>query len=168
MKVKHSFMIVVCVLLGVVSACSNTTAEKQKSEKEEVYTEHAEHAISDIHEETSSVDVLPNFMNGKSEDMKLIYTAAANHKDLLEKIPCYCGCSEAVNHKNNYDCFIYENKSNGVVIWDDHGTKCGVCLEIAAQSVIDYSEGKSIEAIRKDIDAKYENGYAKPTPTPEV
>ncbi|NGY86748.1 hypothetical protein F6Y05_19420 [Bacillus megaterium] len=92
----------------------------------------------------------------------------ANHQTLLENIPCYCGCGEEANHQNNYDCFIFENKENGAVTWDDHGTKCGVCLEIAAQAVVDYSKGKSIEDIRQEIDHKYKEGYAKPTPTPEV
>lgn len=32
----------------------------------------------------------------------------------------------------------------------------------------DYSKGKSIKEIRDEIDKKYENGYATPTPTPEV
>ncbi|MBA9025376.1 PCYCGC motif-containing (lipo)protein [Peribacillus huizhouensis] len=165
MKAKYLIIMMICILLGVVSACSNTTMEEKKNDNEE---EHVGHVIGDIREETTGVNELPKFLDDKPDDMKLIYTAVANHKELLEKIPCYCGCGEAVNHKNNYDCFIFENKSNGAITWDDHGTKCGVCLEIASQSVIDYSEGKSIKEIRKAIDKKYENGYAKPTPTPEV
>ncbi len=62
----------------------------------------------------------------------------------------------------------HENKRDGKVVWDDHGTKCGVCLEIAAQSVSDLESGKSIKQIRQSIDEKYKSGYAKPTPTPEV
>ncbi|OYD55997.1 hypothetical protein CGZ90_19920, partial [Fictibacillus aquaticus] len=71
-------------------------------------------------------------------------------------------------HKNNYDCFVFENKKSGAIVWDDHGTKCGVCLEIAAKSVLDYSKGKSIKEIRNTIDETYKQGYAKPTPTPEM
>ena len=54
--------------------------------------------------------------------MKTIYLAVAQNPELLENIPCYCGCGEIVNHKYNYDCFIYENKWSGKVVWDDHGT----------------------------------------------
>ncbi|WP_368659689.1 PCYCGC motif-containing (lipo)protein (plasmid) [Metabacillus halosaccharovorans] len=28
------------------------------------------------------------------------------------------------------------------LLGDDHGTRCGVCLEFAAQSVLDYQGGK--------------------------
>ncbi|MBD1382235.1 PCYCGC motif-containing (lipo)protein [Metabacillus arenae] len=132
------------------------------------HEEHSEHVSGDIREETTSNEILPKFLNDKPEDMKLIYSAVGKHQELLEKIPCYCGCGESANHKNNYDCFINENKENGAVVWDDHGTKCGVCLEIAAQSVLDYKEGMSIKEIRDKVDEAYKKGYAKPTPTPEV
>lgn len=179
MKVKHSYIIVVCLLLVLVTACSINGAVSENTNKEEKHVEHgddkneqqevqADHVHNDIREETSSIDVLPNFMSNKPKDMKLIYKAAAKNKELLENIPCYCGCGESSNHKNNYDCFIFENRENGALVWDDHGTKCGVCLEIAAQSINDYSKGKSIKEIRDEIDKKYENGYATPTPTPEV
>ena len=43
---------------------------------------------------------------------------------------------------------------------------CDVCLEIAAESMVEYQKGKSMLDIRKEIDEKYKEGYAKPTPTP--
>lgn len=154
--------------LIVLGACSNNTDESNEVStplKEEEHSSHTSSKSGDIREETTSVDVLPEFLNDKPEEMQNVYTAVAKNKELLENIPCYCGCGESVGHKNNYDCFIYENKENGKVVWDDHGTKCGVCLEIAAQSIAEYSEGKSVKEIRKTIDEKYKEGYAKPTPT---
>ncbi|MCQ6274988.1 hypothetical protein JMM81_08440 [Bacillus sp. V3B] len=112
--------------------------------------------------------MIPDFLKEKPEEMKVIYTTVASHKELLENIPCYCGCGDSVNHKNSYDCFINENKENGAIIWDDHGTKCGVCLEIPAQSILDDKDGKTIEEIRTKVDNTYSDGYAAPTPTPEV
>ncbi|MCF6799885.1 PCYCGC domain-containing protein [Bacillus sp. ET1] len=123
---------------------------------------------SNTSEETASNEVLPEFLKDKSEEVQTIYANAAQNKELLENIPYYCGCGESTGDKNNYDCFIHENKRDGKVVWDDHGTKCGVCLEIAAQSVPDLESGKSIKQIRQSIDEKYKSGYAKPTPTPEV
>ena len=147
----------------ILGACGNT---QEASEREG--DEHAQHVTGDLREETASVDNLPQFLAAKSDDMKVLYQAAANHQELLENLPCYCGCGESAGHTSNYDCFVYDNKENGAVVWDDHGTRCGVCLEIAAESIIDYSEGKSIKEIRQTIDEKYKEGYAKPTPTPEV
>lgn len=166
---KSMMMASMLVTSILVSACSNTSEEtNEESSSTENHEQHQEHAVSDLRQETKSVEVLPEFLNDKPEDMKLIYAAAAKNQELLEKIPCYCGCGEEAGHKNNYDCFVFENKENGALVWDDHGTKCGTCLEIAAQSVLDYSKGKSIKEIRTMIDEKYKDGYAKPTPTPEV
>lgn len=161
------------LIVSIISvACSNTSEEKSNEEKTSLTTkkheQHSESASGDIREETESSKVLPTFLKDKPEDMQVIYTNVAQNKELLERIPCYCGCGESAGHKNNYDCFIYENKKDGKVVWDDHGTKCGVCLEIAAQSVSDLKAGKSIKQIRQSIDETYKSGDAKPTPTPDV
>ncbi len=151
----------------ILSGCSSE--DESVVQKESGHEGHSEHTVSgDLQEETSSKEIAPDFLAEKPEDMKTIYLAVAQNKDLLEKIPCYCGCGESANHKNNYDCFIHENKKNGEVVWDDHGTRCGVCLEIAAQSILDLNDGMSVKEIRNKVDEKYKSGYAKPTPTPEV
>ncbi|CAI8995627.1 PCYCGC motif-containing (lipo)protein [Priestia megaterium] len=144
---KKSLVVLIMLIVSIVStACSS----------------------SNTSEETASNEVLPEFLKDKPEEVQSIYANAAQNKELLENIPYYCGCGESTGDKNNYDCFIHENKRDGKVVWDDHGTKCGVCLEIAAQSVPDLESGKSIKQIRQSIDEKYKSGYAKPTPTPEV
>lgn len=147
----------------LLSACSSVG----KSQNE--HQNHTEQTSNgDIREETSGKLQKPKFLADKPEDMQTIYLAVAQHQDLLENIPCYCGCGESANHKNNYDCFINENKQSGAVVWDEHGTKCGVCLEIAVEAMNDFNQGKTVKEIRQIIDHKYKEGYAKPTPTPEV
>jgi hypothetical protein len=148
----------------LITGCSNSLQESGSHNKQE----HQQTASGDIREETKSVDVLPSFMNDKPKEMKNLYVSAAKNKELLEKMPCYCGCGESAGHKNNYDCFVFDNKKNGAIVWDDHATKCGVCLEIAATSIKDFEEGKSIKEIRTKIDKTYEKGYAEPTPTPNL
>ena len=80
-------------------------------------------------------------------------------------MPCYCGCGESAGHKSNLNCFIQEKREDGSIVWDDHGTRCLVCLEIAVQSAQLHKEGKSLKEIRQFIDDTYKEGYAKPTPT---
>ncbi|MED3688207.1 PCYCGC motif-containing (lipo)protein [Peribacillus butanolivorans] len=166
MKFKLMAIIGICSSL-LLSGCSNE--EKSVVDKETSHEGHSAHTVSgDLQEETSSKEIAPEFLSGKPEEMKTIYLAVAQNQELLENIPCYCGCGEEANHKNNYDCFIHENKKSGEVVWDDHGTRCGVCLEIAAQSILDLRDGMTIKDIRTKVDEKYKSGYAKPTPTPEV
>lgn len=156
----------ICALLMVIlSACSGNTIEK-KSEDNQPESKTTQHG-GDIREETASAEELPSFLTNKSENMQTIYAAAAQHKELLEQMPCYCGCGGSVGHKDNYDCFIHENEGNKVT-WDDHGTKCQVCLEIAAEAINESQNGKSNKEIRESIDNKYKEGYAEPTPTPAV
>lgn len=164
MKIKTKLVSIGIISLFMLSACSGQDAGTDK----ESHSEHQETALSDLREETQSAEKLPNFLKEKPEEMQLIYAAAANHKELLENIPCYCGCADSVGHKDNYDCFVHENKENGAVVWDDHGTKCGICQEIAVQSIKEYQDGKDIKEIRTIIDEQYKEGYPKPTPTPDV
>jgi hypothetical protein len=163
MKRKGLFLTFFMISSLAFAGCSNHHANDSSNDHNHIVRENG-----DIREETSGVSALPSFLNEKPDELKKIYASAANHQELLENIPCYCGCGEAANHKNNYDCFIYENKDNGAVVWDDHATRCGVCLEIAAESMLLYNEGKTIKEIREYIDQQYQEGYAKPTPTPKV
>jgi hypothetical protein len=133
---------------------------------EENHSAHSEHASSDLREQTKSAATLPSFLNGQKEEIRLVYQMAGLSAELLQWIPCYCGCGESVGHKSNLNCFIKEVKSDGSVVWDDHGTRCGVCLQIAVQSVKMKSEGKTDKEIRQVIDNTYKKGYAKPTDTP--
>jgi hypothetical protein len=154
---KLSVLLMLILVFGMVGCSQNEDSHESQGE---------DHVIGDIREETASIDVMPSFLDDKSEELVTIYKAAAMHKDLLETMPCYCGCADSVGHRDNYDCFVHENKGDAVV-WDDHGTKCNVCLEIAATAVLEYSNGKSPSEIRAMIDETYKEGYANPTPTPQ-
>ena len=73
--------------------------------------DHASHTQqADIQEKTKGVDTLPTFLDKLDPQMKDIYTVAGQNAELLDWIPCYCGCGESVGHKNNKNCFIREIK----------------------------------------------------------
>lgn len=148
----------------VLTACGNASKTKEKAGEHE---DHLAENMGDIREETESADVLPTFLDDKHENMQTLYKVVAQNQELLEQMPCYCGCGDSVGHKDNYDCFVHENKETAVV-WDDHGTKCGVCLEIAAEAIMKFEKGDAVKDIRKAIDEKYKEGYAEPTPTQAI
>lgn len=153
---KYNGFFVLLLLTLIISACS--------SNKEQLHQEHSSNG--DLQEKTASADVLPTFLKGQSEEIRLVYQAAGKSTELLQWVPCYCGCAESAGHKSNMNCFVKKINEDGSVVWDDHGTRCGVCLEIAAESMKMKQEGKSIKEIRNYIDEKYKEGYAKPTKTP--
>ncbi|KZR60169.1 PCYCGC motif-containing (lipo)protein [Pseudobacillus badius] len=165
MKVLYYFA-VLGTLLVLIAGCSSKSSE-EKSEKAEHSGHHDAHtqANGDLQETTSSVEEMPDFLKDKDEQMKAIYLAAAKNPEVLESMPCYCGCGDSAGHKSNLNCFVADI-SEDKIVWDDHGTRCGVCLEIAAESVLMFKDGKPLKEIRQYIDEKYKEGYAKPTPTP--
>lgn len=153
-------------LIAIVFALSSTFLLTSCNQEKQISNH--EHTLEngDIQETTSSISELPAFLDSQSEQMKDIYTLVASHDNLLEHIPCYCGCGSSVGHNHNENCFIKERLKNGAIVWDDHATRCKVCLEIAVTSIKGFNEGMSIDEIRTFIDKTYQEGYAEPTATP--
>ncbi|MVP00119.1 PCYCGC motif-containing (lipo)protein [Paenibacillus lutrae] len=159
MKRNMSWTLLLILLASIVlTACGG------ESKKAEHDTQHAPNG--DLQEKTASVKVLPAFLANQKEEIRTIYQLAGENKELLEWMPCYCGCGESAGHKSNQNCFIRETGSDGSIVWDDHGTRCGICLEIALKSVAMKKQGKSTLEIRKAIDEAYKTGAGKPTDTP--
>ncbi|HTG67939.1 MAG TPA: PCYCGC motif-containing (lipo)protein [Candidatus Udaeobacter sp.] len=153
MKTKSIFIAAAAAL--ILTACGTSKEEN-----------HQTHSHGDLQEKTASATVMPAFLDGQMDKIRLVYQIAGQATDLLQWIPCYCGCGESAGHKSNLNCFIKEVNEDGTVVWDDHGTRCGVCLEIAVTAAKMKSEGKSDKEIRNFIDATYKEGYADPTDTP--
>ncbi len=80
-------------------------------------------------------DKLPDFAVTNSMTLKA-YKYATEHPEVLEQIPCYCGCgehgsivSEGKPHKFVRDCFITDGG-----VYDDHASFCDVCVGIASKA----------------------------------
>jgi len=145
----------------VLSACGQGQAPHESQDH------HASYAPNgDLREATASTAELPTFLDGQSEAVRVAYQVAGTLDDTLQWIPCYCGCGDSAGHRSNLNCFVHEIRDDGTVEWDDHGTRCGVCVQIAMESAQLKQQGKSNLEIRQYIDGKYEQGYAKPTDTP--
>ncbi|NMO96769.1 PCYCGC motif-containing (lipo)protein [Paenibacillus lemnae] len=169
---QRSKFVILLLSAGILlSGCGQdqkqeSTEAVHESEAGHQHESHVQLANGDIQEVTASKDVLPTFLDHQSKEIRTVYALAAQVDDVLSSMPCYCGCGESAGHKSNLNCFINEVREDGSVEWDDHGTRCGVCLDIAVESAMLKSEGKSLTDIRETIDAKYSTGYGKPTPTP--
>lgn len=48
------------------------------------------------------------------------YEFAARHPEVLERLPCFCGC-ERLGHSSNRHCFVAGRQADGRVTWDAHG-----------------------------------------------
>jgi len=93
-----------------------------------------------------------------------VYEFAARHPEVLQYVPCFCGC-ERHGHNGNHDCFVKSRDANGRVTWDSHGYGCAVCIDVARDAMQMFNSGASLTAIRAAIDKKY-GASSMPTPKP--
>jgi hypothetical protein len=96
-----------------------------------------------------------------------VYDFAARHPEVLQYVPCYCGC-ERSGHNGNHDCFVKSRAANGrVTEWDSHGIGCAVCVDVARDAMTLFNAGATPTAIRASIEKKYSSHFPSSTPTPQ-
>jgi Protein of unknown function with PCYCGC motif len=55
------------------------------------------------------------------EVIRVVYTFAADHPEVLSHVPCFCGCQNR-GHRNNDNCFVARREADGrVAAWEPHG-----------------------------------------------
>jgi hypothetical protein len=94
------------------------------------------------------------------------YEFAARHPDVLQYIPCFCGC-ERSGHAGNGDCFVRARDAEGKVTWDSHGYGCAICIDVAYSAMQMHNSGASVTQIRTAIDQKYAGRFPTVTRTPK-
>lgn len=166
-KTKLGFLAAFLVLALLLSGCGKEGDGESQQSGQAGHDIHEGHraANGDLQETTASLDELPAFLDGQHEVLVQAYQVAAQYADVIEYMPCYCGCGESAGHRSNKMCFINEIREDGSVVWDDHGTRCNVCVETAVLSAQMDNKGASLKEIREFIDTKYSEGYAAPTRT---
>jgi uncharacterized protein with PCYCGC motif len=98
--------------------------------------------------------------------LQQVYDFAARHPEVLQYVPCYCGC-ERVGHTANHSCFVKSRAADGrVTEWDSHGMGCAVCIDVAREAMTLFNSGSKPAAIRAAIDKKYAPLFPSSTPTP--
>ena len=109
-----------------------------------------------------NVDGLP-LAAQENEHVREAYMFAQERSELLEQLPCYCGCVH-MGHRHNRDCYI-DDKGK----WVEHGSLCGGCVGVTLDAKKLFLEGKSAKEIRSFVDDKHgASEMADPTLTPQV
>jgi len=75
------------------------------------------------------------------------YQVARDMPEVLEQLPCFCGCMAHFGHKNNLFCFS-----------DTHGAGCDLCENIALDARDMHKQGLSTEKIKEKIIERYSHG----------
>jgi hypothetical protein len=112
------------------------------------------------------VSALSDKVRAAPDVVRDAYRFAAANPDILSKIPCYCGCG-AEGHQSNLACYVKQVNADGSVVFDDHALNCGICVDIARDTMLLIQEGKTLKQIRTYIDAQYSK-FGQPTQTEPV
>jgi len=78
------------------------------------------------------------------EKARAAYQVAKDIPEVLEQLPCFCGCMMNMGHKNNLFCFK-----------DQHGSACDICQDIALDARKMHDQGLAIAQIQENIRTKY-------------
>src|SRR5690606_31262895 len=97
--------------------------------------------------------------------VRLAYEFAGRHPEVLEYVPCFCGC-ERGGHRANHDCFVARRGADGAVAeWSSHGLNCEICLDVADLARRMHEAGADVPAIRAEVERQFASAPGH-TPTP--
>ena len=108
----------------------------------------------DIHLNMASMDHMPAEVQAAPVSVQEAYQFSVANPDVMENIPCYCGCGN-IGHESNYACYVADVGANGTIIFDNHALGCSICVDITQDVMRMLREGKSPLEARAYIDATY-------------
>jgi len=111
---------------------------------------------------TESDIKLPSYAYTNPVTLKA-YKYATEHPDLLEQIPCYCGCGGHSGHRFRRDCYIKDDWT-----YEEHASFCDVCVGEAIKLQDYLASGKTMKEARALIDEEYTQKGGERTNTPPV
>ncbi|HHY73939.1 MAG TPA: hypothetical protein GX497_12135 [Bacillus bacterium] len=95
---KLLYVVVSCILLFTLSACNSSKKEGEERAQD------SENMKMEYNIKTKEWS--PLMMQYGKEHTLEAYAFAAEHSEVLDYMPCYCGCYETDGHTNNTACFI--------------------------------------------------------------
>ncbi len=95
------WMLLLLAFAGVVSACAG-----------QADTDQVELSLAPLSE-------MPDFVQKSPPQVQEAYRFAVANPNVLDKIPCYCGCG-AMGHQDNYECYIKEVRADGSLEFENH------------------------------------------------
>jgi len=102
----------------------------------------------------ASLDDAPREVREAPQVVQEAYQFAIANPEILENLPCYCGCGP-IGHKSNYACYVQNVDENGAITYDTHALGCSICVDITQDAMRLLKEGKTLPEIRIYIDETY-------------
>ncbi len=102
----------------------------------------------------ASLDALPPELHSQPASVQEAYRFAIANPEILEQVPCYCGCG-SIGHTSNFQCYVKNELPNGEIQIDNHALGCSICVDITRDVMRMLDDGKSIPEIKAYVDSTY-------------
>jgi hypothetical protein len=112
------------------------------------------HAMPTTAEADAAWAARPDYVRAADARTQEAYAYAIARPDVIDWMPCYCGCV-AMDHRNNTDCYIKPRVEGAQVLFDEHASYCGICVDITLKAKVMTAEGKSALQIRIAVDGEF-------------
>jgi hypothetical protein len=100
------------------------------------------------------MDKMPADVQAAPVSVQQAYQFAVANPDVLQKIPCFCGCGR-IGHTSNYSCYVQNTDDKGRIAFDTHALGCSICVDITQDTMRLMQQGRSPQEIRTYVDATY-------------
>jgi hypothetical protein len=100
------------------------------------------------------MSMMPDDVKSAAAVTQQAYQFAVANPDVMQHIPCYCGCG-AMGHTSNYSCYVTSVDAKGNVNFDSHALGCSICVDITQDAMRLLRQGKNAAEIKAYVDKTY-------------
>jgi hypothetical protein len=104
--------------------------------------------------EIASMADMPMEVQSAPQVVQSAYQFAAANPEVLNQLPCYCGCG-GMGHTSNYSCYMAGENPDGSIAFDNHALGCSICVDITQDAMRMLDEGVPLSEIRSYVDQTY-------------
>src|SRR5512139_307684 len=143
------FIFVLSLAGGLLTGCGTPVAST---------TTATEHELK-----MAPMSMMPDDVKSAPAVTQQAYQFAVANPDIVQHIPCYCGCG-AMGHTSNYSCYVQSVAADNKIKFDGHALGCSICVDITLDAMRLSKQGKSVPDIKAYVDKTY--GQYGPTNMP--
>jgi hypothetical protein len=137
LRIPFLFLLFLVLLASLLTGCSGSQSSASK------------HSFP-----MASMEGMPAEVKQAPVSVQQSYQFAVANQEILEQIPCYCGCG-AMGHQSNYACYVSDRNADGSVVYDSHALGCSICVDITLDTMRLLDQGKNVAEIKAYVDQTY-------------
>jgi hypothetical protein len=109
-------------------------------------------------------DLRPAYVSHSGHETESAYAFAVARPDIVEWMPCYCGCA-SLDHRSNLECFLERRQAGAPIVFEEHASYCEICVKTALMAKQMLGQGATLVQMRAAVDATYGGLGVPGTPT---